>query len=79
MPHPSNSTPKGFAADHPAADLLKFKRFILYIELAPELATTPKMYAEVLQRFKAMTPFLGFLRSAAKPRSKTARDEHFLI
>jgi uncharacterized protein (TIGR02453 family) len=72
-------TPKGFAADHPAADLLKFKRFILYVELAPELATTPKMYPEVLQRFKAMAPFLGFLRSTAKPRSKTARDEHFLI
>lgn len=72
-------TPKGFAADHPAADLLKFKRFILYVELSPELATTPKMYPEVLQRFKAMAPFIDFMRAAAKPRSKTARDEHFLI
>lgn len=72
-------TPKGFPADHPAADLLKFKRFILYVELPPELAATPKLYPEVLQRFKAMRPFMEFLAAAAKPRSKTARDERFLV
>lgn len=71
-------TPKGFPPDHPAADLLKFKRFILYVELPAELATSPKLYPEVLQRFKAMHPFIQFLATAAKPRSKTARDEHFL-
>jgi len=53
--------PKGFACDHPAADLLRFKRFVLYVELAPELATTPALYSEILKRFRAMTPFLRFL------------------
>ena len=71
-------TPKGFAADHPAADLLRFKRFILYVELPPELATTPKMYTEVLQRFKAMAPFLNFLRAAATPKNKRGTDDRFL-
>lgn len=68
--------PKGFARDHPAADLLRYKRFILYVELPAELATTPAFYAEVLKRFKAMQPFLKFLTAPLQPRRKTidARD-----
>jgi uncharacterized protein (TIGR02453 family) len=62
--------PKGFAADHPAADLLRFKRFILYTTMAPELATSPDLYGEVVKRFRAMTPFLNFLGAAAVPEKK---------
>jgi uncharacterized protein (TIGR02453 family) len=58
--------PKGFPADHPAADLLRFKRFILYVTLPPELATTPQLFSEVLARFRAMKPFLDFLTPATK-------------
>src|SRR5262249_16111393 len=72
-------TPKGFATDHPAAGLLKFKRFILYVELPPQLATTPKMYAEVLHSFNAMRPFMAFLAAATKPRSKAVREADFLV
>jgi uncharacterized protein (DUF2461 family) len=57
-------TPKGFATDHPAADLLRFKRFILYVTLPPDLATTPELYGEVVRRFRAMMPFMNFLGSA---------------
>ena len=53
--------PRGFAADHPAADLLRFKYFILYKELAPSLATSPKLYKEIVERFRVMVPFLQFL------------------
>jgi uncharacterized protein (DUF2461 family) len=56
--------PKGFAADHPAADLLVFKRFIFYKTLPPELAATPELYGEIVKRFKALKPFLDFLISA---------------
>jgi uncharacterized protein (TIGR02453 family) len=59
--------PKGFCADHPAADLLRFKRFILYVTLPSEQATTPQLYGEILTRFKAMKPFLDFLTA---PRRK---------
>ena len=53
--------PKGFACDHPAADLVRFKRYILYKELPPELATTPRLYQEIWSRFRATMPFLEFL------------------
>jgi uncharacterized protein (TIGR02453 family) len=63
--------PKGFAATHPAADLLRFKSFILYTNLEPELATSPQLFVEVLTRFKTMKPFLDFLTApSAKKRTK---------
>ena len=32
--------PKGFAAEHPAADLVRYKQFLFYVELAPEIEST---------------------------------------
>jgi uncharacterized protein (TIGR02453 family) len=68
--------PKGFPATHPAADLLRFKSLILYVNLAPELATTPQFFTEVLARFRAMKPFLDFLTApaGAKREKISARD-----
>ena len=68
--------PKGFCADHPAADLLRFKYFILYVELPPELATTPQFFTETVKRFRAMQPFLAFLTAplAAKKKKLDAKD-----
>jgi uncharacterized protein (TIGR02453 family) len=54
-------TPKGYPPDHPAADLLRFKQFLFYDELAPDIATTPALYTEIWRRFQAMAPFLAFL------------------
>jgi uncharacterized protein (TIGR02453 family) len=62
--------PKGFDREHPAADLLKHKQFLLYVELQPELATTPKLYPEVVKHFRAMTPFLEFLNAPLAPKRK---------
>jgi len=53
--------PKGFPTEHPAADLLRFKQFILYVQLGPEMATTPALYREIVERFRVMTPFIEFL------------------
>jgi uncharacterized protein (TIGR02453 family) len=53
--------PKGFSAEDPAADLLKHKQFILYHKLSPEIATTPRLYKEIVTRIEAMTPFVEFL------------------
>ena len=68
--------PKGFPADHPAADLLRFKSLFLWTELPADVAATPALYREILTRFRAMTPFLDFLNAAPpKPRRKLdARD-----
>jgi uncharacterized protein (TIGR02453 family) len=54
--------PKGFPADHPAADLIKMKQWVFYTtDLDPKLATTPKLLVEIVRRFRAMTPFVDFL------------------
>lgn len=68
--------PKGFCAEHAAADLLKFKRFILYVELEPELATSPALYGEIVKRLRVMKPFLDFLTAPLRQRRRTldARD-----
>ena len=63
--------PKGFPATHPAADLVRFKNYILYVELAPDLAISPQLYKEIVDRFRAMVPFLQFLTGAFAARRKT--------
>jgi len=55
--------PKGFDRDHPAADLLRYKQLYLYVELAPDLATTPDLYLEVVRHCRAITPFLEYLNA----------------
>jgi uncharacterized protein (DUF2461 family) len=72
--------PKGFAADHLAADLLRKKQFLLWSELPAEIAETPELYNEIVTRFQAMTPFMEFLNAplAAKGRKwpRMATDSH---
>lgn len=65
--------PKGFAADHPAGDLLRRKSFILYTKLDPEIATSPKLYREIVTRFEAITPFVEFLTRTSAPLPSPSR------
>ena len=67
--------PRGFLADHPAADLLRYKYYILYRDLPASLATSPKLYAAIVQRFRVMVPFLQFLTAsfATQPKKLDAR------
>jgi uncharacterized protein (TIGR02453 family) len=60
--------PKGYLPDHPAADFLKLKQCYLYTTLDPSIATTPRLYSELLARFRAMAPFLEFLNRPLAPR-----------
>jgi uncharacterized protein (TIGR02453 family) len=62
--------PKGFDREHPAADLLKFKQYLLYVELPPDLATTPGLYVEVVKHFRAMARFLEFLNAPLAEKRK---------
>jgi uncharacterized protein (TIGR02453 family) len=68
--------PKGFASDDPAGDLLRYKQFLLYIEIPADCATTPELYREIMTRFRAMAPFLDFLNAplVKKPRGMDPRD-----
>jgi uncharacterized protein (TIGR02453 family) len=67
--------PRGFAKDHPAADLLRFKNYILYVELKPSLATSSSLYKQIVDRFRVMVPFMHFLTEsfAAQEKKPDAR------
>jgi len=65
--------PKGFPAEHPAADLLRYKQFLFYVLLDPAIATTPKLEREVVKRFRALTPFLEFLNAPLAKAKEAAK------
>jgi len=62
--------PRGFSADHPTADLLRYKYFVLYKALPASLATSPKLYKEIVDRFRAMVPFMRFLTESFASQEK---------
>jgi uncharacterized protein (TIGR02453 family) len=71
--------PKGFDPEHPAADLIRRKHYLLDTKLDPKLATTPKLFTELATRLEAMTPFVEFLnRPLIALHAKQKRDETFL-
>jgi uncharacterized protein (TIGR02453 family) len=53
--------PKGWPACHPAADILRYKQCYLYAALDSSIATTPRLFSELIAHFRAMTPLLDFL------------------
>lgn len=67
--------PKGFPCGHAAADLLRYKQWLVYVMLDPKLAVTPKLLPEVQKRFEAMMPFLEFLN---RPLVRDKRQQVFL-
>lgn len=72
-------TPKGFPADHPAADLLKMKQWLYYIDLDANLAATPKLLPEVIKRFRAMSPVIEMLNAALPKVSKAKQSAAMLL
>ena len=74
----STRVPKGFAPDHPAADLLRYKQFLLWTELPPEIATSNELYTEIVKRFKAMAPFMTFLNAPLKAQKQQKKRVDFL-
>jgi uncharacterized protein (TIGR02453 family) len=54
-------TPNGFATDHPAADLLRYKQFLAGVSKPTEFAASPKLFATLVQLFSGMMPFVRFL------------------
>ncbi|HUQ91110.1 MAG TPA: DUF2461 domain-containing protein [Bryobacteraceae bacterium] len=59
---PMVRVPKGFAADHPAADLIRYKHWVLFdTRTDPAFITTKKLLPEIGKRFEAMTPLVEFL------------------
>jgi uncharacterized protein (TIGR02453 family) len=67
--------PKGFCAEHPAADLLRLKQFLLFTTLDPSMITTPKLFVEIEKRFRAMAPFLDFLNAPLLGKRRPVEEQ----
>jgi uncharacterized protein (TIGR02453 family) len=55
--------PKGFDPAHPAADLIRMKSWLYWIELEAGVAESPKLLAEVMKRFRAAAPVIEMLNA----------------
>ena len=56
--------PKGYEAEHPAAEWLKLKSFIVMKKLADADITASDMISRCTTAFKAMKPLVDFLNRA---------------
>ncbi len=65
--------PRGYAPDHPAADLLRYRHWVLYKLLDPGLAVTPRLFDEIVERFRVMAPFVELLNEPLLAASKKLR------
>jgi uncharacterized protein (TIGR02453 family) len=55
--------PRGYPADHPAAEYLKYRHFVAGAEFPPAFATGPAFYKTVLTVFRQITPLIRFLNT----------------
>jgi uncharacterized protein (TIGR02453 family) len=62
-PQPLTRTPKGFAADHPANDLILFRNWGVDVELAAEEALGERFPETLAGYFKAAAPLVDFLNA----------------
>ncbi len=56
-----SSAPKGYAKDHPAIDLLRYKQFILRYQFTEDEVCSPDFLSRVNEVFKKMRSFLDFM------------------
>jgi uncharacterized protein (TIGR02453 family) len=56
-------TPKQFGVDHPAADLLKRKQWLLMMKQPAKNATAEEFGGEALKAFRLLLPFVRFLNA----------------
>lgn len=58
--------PRGYDKENPAVEFLKYKHFIAFHEVSDKVLLSPKFPQYAAGVFKAMHPFLLFLRKAGK-------------
>lgn len=66
--------PKGFAADHPAIDLIMQRQWGVAAELPADLALSPSLGAEILKRLQLAAPLVALLN---EPLMRSARTPMF--
>lgn len=55
------TTPKGFDANHPAIDLIRYKQFFLVRKFTDKEVLNPSFLNQVNDTFKKMRPFLDYM------------------
>jgi uncharacterized protein (TIGR02453 family) len=72
--------PKGFPAEHPAMDLVRYKQWGLSATLPAETALDPKLANTVIRHFKLAAPVVDALNTpiaeASKPKKKVLFGLH---
>jgi len=58
--------PMGFAPDHEAIDLLRYKHYLVSVREKPEFVEGPKLFPRLLTCFSLMVPFVRFLNEPLK-------------
>lgn len=53
--------PRGFAAEDPAAEYLKFKQWLGWVERPAAFALSPELWPTLLRTFRALAPLVGYL------------------
>jgi uncharacterized protein (TIGR02453 family) len=65
--------PRGFAANHPAAEFLKYRQFIAGREFPATLAADDRFYPTLLTTFKAILPLVRFLNEPLTGQAPSSR------
>jgi uncharacterized protein (TIGR02453 family) len=63
--------PRGFPADHPAAQYLRFRQFLAGRDFPASFATNPRFYSTLLAIFREIAPLIRFLN---EPLLQAPRD-----
>jgi len=61
---PQTRVPRGYPADHPAAEYLKCTRFVAWVEHPATFATTDAFYPGLLKAFTLLLPLVRFVNDA---------------
>lgn len=69
--------PRGFPTAHPAAELLRYKRWIGYRTYPPEFAASARFYRALLDDFRALVPLVRFLNEPLLAAARRPKRSDF--
>lgn len=67
--------PRGYPADHPEIELLKYKQFITGHALTDKDVLSPRLLAHAVEVFAALKPLLDWLNDAVLPSRGSKRQD----
>jgi uncharacterized protein (TIGR02453 family) len=70
--------PRGFRADHPAAEFLKYKQFLAARTFSTDVSVTPAFYPLVIETFRAILPLVRFINEPIV-QMRSARDRQVAL